>query len=136
MGCQRCFCSVCPLSSSACLGHVDVKYAGFLEKGGIFASSATSGRPRRESVHCLSLVLRCCWQKNQKRSFEVISELYLKHRLLCQRKQRKCTVLMEEGSGCVCSFFPILEGSSLRAGIILLLSCTMNYMYGVCCFRT
>lgn len=35
------------------------------------------------------------------------------------------------GSGCVWAFFPILVGSSLRAGVILLLSCTMNYMYGV-----
>lgn len=44
---------------------------------------------RRESVHCLFLVLCCCWQRNRKRSFEVISELHLKRRTAVPEKAEK-----------------------------------------------
>lgn len=133
MGCQRCLCRICPPSRSACLGHVDVKYTGFLEKDGIFATSEMSGHPRSESVHSFPLMLRCCWQRNRKRSVEVISELHLKCRTAVPEKAEK-VYGFDEGSGCVCAFFPIWGGSSLGAGVILLLSCTTNYTYGVCYF--
>lgn len=78
-----------PPGSGACLKHADVTYTGFLEKDDISASSATSGHPRRESACCLPLALRCCWLRNRKRSFEVISELHLKCRTAVPEKAEK-----------------------------------------------
>lgn len=96
MVCQRCLWGICSPNSGTCLGHADVKYTGFLEKDDISASSATSGHPRRESACCLPLELRYCWLRNQKRSFEVISELHLQD---CHARESRESRESKESNG-------------------------------------
>lgn len=134
---QRCLWGICPPllpGSGACFGHADVKHTGFLEKDDISASSATSGHPRRESACCLPLALRCCWLRNPKRSFKVISELHLKCRTAMPEKAEKVHSFNGGRQWMCLHILPHLR-SLLAAGVMLLLSCTTDYMYGVGFFK-